>query len=365
MPAESAPGGACASCDGRYSCRILDKFGKDARPKVGWSLDPFGISASQAVLQSLLGMEAWFFTRINGVDDMKKSKGLEFVWRASSSLPDSDTEIFAHVFESYYCMPLPQYAFDWGENKGAPPPTEKNIMALAEGLAKIAKQRAPWFRTNNVLIPWGCDYAYQNAALMYNSTDWIIDVINAHPEWGVHVSYATPSEYLAAVNASAAADPAVRFPVKPAAESFMPYSDWSGYFTSRPTLKGLNTEAHSALRAAEALYAIGAAGAAPAGGEVHSEPAGAAGNGNGSASETNWGLLETARRNAGIVQHHDAITGTECSYKEGCSGTNQVRGRWARATAQPGSPRRVQCSVPQACRLAPDKVEGLDWYSYT
>ena len=51
--------------------------------------------------QALIGMEAWFFTRIDGVDQLKNATGLEFVWRASSSLSDEDSEIFAHVLESY------------------------------------------------------------------------------------------------------------------------------------------------------------------------------------------------------------------------------------------------------------------------
>ena len=106
---------------------------------------------------------------------------------------DAQTEIFAHIYESYYCMPLPDYAFEWGPAKGAKIPTDANIVSLAKGLADIAKQRAPWFKTPNVLIPWGCDYQYQNAALVYNSTDWLIDVINAHPEWGALLPHTEPA----------------------------------------------------------------------------------------------------------------------------------------------------------------------------
>ena len=48
-----------------------------------------------------------------------------------------------------------------------------------------------------------CTRRYQNAELVFTKTDWLIATINAHPEWGVNASYCTPSEYLAAVKASA------------------------------------------------------------------------------------------------------------------------------------------------------------------
>ena len=242
---------------------------------------------------------------------MKSQKSIEFIWRASSSLPAAESELLAHVWESYYCYPLPTYAFEWGPGKGAKVPNQDNIMELSQGLAKIAKQRAGWFSNGgHVVIPWGCDYQYQNAELVFRSTDWLIETINKHPEWGVHVQYATPTEYLTALRSANAS-----FPVKPPGSSFFPYvtgtgrgtSSWSGYYTSRPTLKGLSTQAHAAMHAAELLYAL-----SPASG--------------GEAQGSMWALLETARRHAGIVQHHDAITGTECSYKEGCAGTDQVVG---------------------------------------
>ena len=65
---------------------------------VGWSLDPFGLSTTQAVMQSLMGFDAWFFTRVpDGVVDAgKKRQELEFVWRASSSLPDAQAPIVCY-----------------------------------------------------------------------------------------------------------------------------------------------------------------------------------------------------------------------------------------------------------------------------
>jgi hypothetical protein len=86
----------------------------------------------------------------------------------------------------------------------APPPpwTDDLRVSLSQNLANIAKDHSQWFLTNNVLIPWGCDYQYQNAALMYDATDLLVDTINSHPEWGVHVQYCTPSEYLQALQVS-------------------------------------------------------------------------------------------------------------------------------------------------------------------
>ena len=145
---------------------IRQNLGAQYEPRIGWSLDPFGMSSTQAVLQSLMGMDGWFFTRLDAseVDRRKANRSLEFVWQASSSLSHNQSEIFCHVFESYYCMPH-EYQFEWS----APFPNASTLLPLSKRLADLAVNRSKWFRTRHVLIPWGCDYMYQDANLTFTA----------------------------------------------------------------------------------------------------------------------------------------------------------------------------------------------------
>ena len=69
---------------------------------------------------------------------------------------------------------------------------------------------------------------------------------------------------------------------------------WSGYFTTRPFMKGLTRTTQSVLRTGESLYVL--------------ERAIAGGSNEG--SRKGWfGAIEKARSNLGIFQHHDGVTG--------------------------------------------------------
>ena len=49
--------------------RFIDEtFGADARPTVAWHIDPFGHSAEQASLFSLMSFDGFFFGRIDSAD---------------------------------------------------------------------------------------------------------------------------------------------------------------------------------------------------------------------------------------------------------------------------------------------------------
>jgi alpha-mannosidase len=65
--------------------------------RVSWQLDPFGHSATQAVLLTAgLGADAMFFGRVDYQDrDARRARGaMEYVWRASPTLGAS-AQIFA------------------------------------------------------------------------------------------------------------------------------------------------------------------------------------------------------------------------------------------------------------------------------
>ena len=60
---------------------LRKEFGVTA--KVGWQLDPFGHSSTNAELMIQMGMEAIFMGRINEQDFAlrKRNKDLEFIWQ--------------------------------------------------------------------------------------------------------------------------------------------------------------------------------------------------------------------------------------------------------------------------------------------
>ena len=68
---------------------LIAEFG--VKPKVGWQLDPFGHSAVNAKLFSMMGLEAMVFARINENHKMilETNRDQEFRWRPKFSTKDT------------------------------------------------------------------------------------------------------------------------------------------------------------------------------------------------------------------------------------------------------------------------------------
>nr|BAA24266.1 alpha-D-mannosidase [Mus musculus] len=292
---------------------LYETFG--IRPQFSWHVDPFGASATTPTLFALAGFNAHLISRIDYdlKDAMQEAQMLQFVWHGSPSLTGQQ-EIFTHVMDHYsYCTPshIPfsnRSGFYWNGVAVFPEPppdgvypnmsepvTGANIHLYAEALVANVKQRAAWFRTPHVLWPWGCDKQFFNASVQFDNMDPLLDYINQRTaQFGISVQYATLNDYFQALHATN-----MTWGIRDH-QDFLPYSSeplqaWTGFYTSRSTLKGLARQASALLYAGESMFTR----------YMWPDPSGTL--------DPTWALqqLQQLRWAVSEVQHHDAITGTE------------------------------------------------------
>jgi hypothetical protein len=173
---------------------IMETFGDIARPTVGWHVDPFGHSASTASLWSDIGFDAFGLNRIDYrlKDQLKANQSLEFIWQGSTSL-GQQTRIWAHVLDSHYCTP-DEMGYDDSLFINVDPrlPTYGvNAAQQAQALVQEARRRNSWYKHNNILLPYGCDFSHQNAVKSFSQMDKMIDYINANRDtYNATIQYA-------------------------------------------------------------------------------------------------------------------------------------------------------------------------------
>ncbi|XP_035775636.1 lysosomal alpha-mannosidase-like [Anopheles albimanus] len=275
-----------------WGLRFLnDTFGECGRPRIGWQIDPFGHSREQASLFAQMGFDGLFFARLDYQDknNRMQTKTPEMVWHTSSSLADNN--LFTSVLYNHYSAP-PGFCFDVlcnddpliDDNRS----TDYNVQAKIDTFITWLEKMAESYRSNNLILTMGDDFNYMNAVMNFKNMDKLIKYTNARQSEGskINALYSTPSCYLKAVH-----DANIEWPTK--SDDFFPYesdyhSFWTGYYTSRPTQKRYEREGNHFLQVCKQLSAI-----APT-------------------KESYYEDHLTALRDAmGVMQHHDAITGTE------------------------------------------------------
>ena len=130
---------------------------------------------------------------------------------------------------------------------------------------------------------------YANAEDVFRKIDRLIRAV--HEEGKVVARYSTPQEYVEAKRKERTS----LWPLKNATD-FFPYADsphkvWSGYFTSRPALKGYIRTSSATFSVARMLHALASAAS---GASVKRAPA----------------SLRKLEEALAVASHHDAITGT-------------------------------------------------------
>jgi len=270
-----------------YGLRFIEKtFGKEARPTVAWQIDPFGHSAEQASLFSQMSFDGLFFGRLDYADKKKRMKdqNMEMIWRGSRNFGKASQLFTGALFNGY--SPPDGFCFD---DFCVDPPIQDdpklfdmNVQERVDLFVDETCEQADSYKTNHIVLTMGSDFQYENAHRWYKNLDKLIKYVNE--DGRVNVFYSSPSRYLKELNEANKS-----WQVK--TDDFFPYSHcehcyWTGYFTSRPSMKGYIRQSNNILQACKQLEVI------------HRE-------------FTDYPSSDRLRRAMALTQHHDAVTGTE------------------------------------------------------
>ncbi|KAL4702843.1 hypothetical protein ACJJTC_009308 [Scirpophaga incertulas] len=267
-------------------------FGECGRPRIGWQIDPFGHSRELASLLAGMGYDGLFLGRIDYRDKLARMEGrtMEFIWRGDDSL-GKQSDIFTGILYNRYSPP-PGFCFDilCSDEPIVDDPSspDYNVDRRVSDFIEYAKKARTNYRTDNVLITMGGDFTYQDAGMWYKNLDKLIKYGNKKAEeekLNVTLFYSTPDCYLKAVK-----DANPKLPIKQ--DDFFPYASdphayWTGYFTSRPNSKFLEAEANRYLQMVKQMSVLT------------------------DLPKNYESAMEELKAALGILQHHDAVTGTE------------------------------------------------------
>ena len=269
---------------------IAAEFGAQARPRVAWQIDPFGHSSTQASLFADMGYDGLYFARADYEDKALRinESRAELVWRGSPRNRGAESDLFTGMFYLGYGSPQ-QFCFD--QRCGNPvvmqddPLLEDyNVKLKVDEFVNLTYKYSQAYRTNNVMITMGSDFAHANSHQHFKNIDKLIKYLAV--DGRVNAFYSTPSKYLDAVNSAG-----LEWELK--TDDFFPYADrphayWTGYFTSRPALKRYVRKSNGLLQVCKQIEAA----------ESVIQPF---------AYEPSFAL----RQAMGVAQHHDAVSGTE------------------------------------------------------
>ncbi|KAF7254845.1 hypothetical protein EG68_08829 [Paragonimus skrjabini miyazakii] len=284
--------------------RLRQLFGECGLPRVAWQIDPFGHSRDHTELFRDSGMDAVFFQRMDHREKLarREKKLLEVMWDTRASENDTGPGLFTSMFYDSYCYPA-TFCFDdkCGDQpiQDDPELEDYNVEERVAQFLSYINQVKNAFATNHIMVLMGCDFTYENANANFKNMDKLIKYVNKlqkSENSKVNLFYSTPACYTKAVNQAFKS----KQTIATRSGDFFPYASgnhsyWTGFYTSRASLKNYVRQASNLLGVCEQINAYA--------NRIHKLPE------RNPISEDN--LVDKLRQVMGVLQHHDAVSGTE------------------------------------------------------
>eukprot|EP00331_Platyophrya_macrostoma_P022192 CAMPEP_0176445692 /NCGR_PEP_ID=MMETSP0127-20121128/23863_1 /TAXON_ID=938130 /ORGANISM="Platyophrya macrostoma, Strain WH" /LENGTH=983 /DNA_ID=CAMNT_0017831547 /DNA_START=80 /DNA_END=3031 /DNA_ORIENTATION=+ len=277
---------------------LLEEF--NYTPSIGWQIDPFGHSSTTANFFAKTGFDGMWFARVDSQDKLKRltEKSMEMIWQPTTSQGE-ESRIFAAVNYAHYSAP-DGFCFDiiqCGDEPIADDPDLEgyNVEAKVQQITNYFRSMSANYQGDHLLHTWGDDFNFQAAAAYFKNLDKLIKATNARfDQYGVNMIFSTPTTYLQAIN-----EQNLTYPIK--SDDFFPYRDnpngfWTGYFTSRVSQKGYTRDSGRDFQNIRRLVSHKL---------LQNESNYLANN-----IKNVVQAIRNAEENRGLLQHHDAVSGT-------------------------------------------------------
>ena len=281
---------------------LNEEFG--FQPKIGWDIDTFGHSDTNTRLFAQMGFEALFFSRMSydekGMRNKQENQSMNFVWKPSSKHFGDQYAILTNVFKTDYCYPTGFYSSESYESDDPFVDDEslstfnakEKLVELVNYINGIAYTK----KGQNIFIPFGCDFSFQNARADYQYLERLMSYASKHNTANMKFVMSTPSDYVDAVKKENVTWPVRYGDTYPYAETANDY--WNGYYSSRAGAKKQVKDASALHNAESKLFAQ----------RVIKE---------GVSDQEVAAVMDAKKRMLkalGLYLHHDAIAGTAKQY---------------------------------------------------
>ena len=278
---------------------LLEEFG--ITPKTGWYIDSFGHSIGNAYILSELNFENLVIGRMhdNFLELLKKEKKDEFYWELFGN---PKKKIFTHVLRIHYGFQLflPELGYQHEE-------FVSSINQILQNLIDKFIEIESGIKHKNIMFLYGDDFKYEDNNIFLN-IDYLINNIFKNSSCGmlkdikertkdnINIFYSTPEIYFNAVKKelqekNIEIDTYSNIDFYPLRHECI----WTGFFTSRPYLKGYIRKASNIFYSFSKYFSLNKF-------LLEYIPDNYTSN------------LNYLREVVGLNQHHDAITGTSMQY---------------------------------------------------
>jgi len=294
----------------QYAQALMRHVGQP-EPKIQalWNIDPFGHSRTISLDMALaMGIKYVVLNRIDQKlkNQLKDQKNLQFYWCKSE-----DQCILTHVLQDHYSAPK-GFHFD-GAGGGD---YLSNVETKAISLIEQVKKQAQYFRTKQILIPYGDDFTHTSAMPVENLEKVLKEIRDNSADEkyaGVKFQFSTLSTYFSSLEKELQ-DKKIELQQyhTESRSDFFPYTHgvendkyWTGYYTSHPMFKRQVRETSNLLRTAEIMSSFHMIQDSKKQNTTwHNEET--------ELDDLSDTLLDSSRQ-LSLAQHHDAITGTSKS----------------------------------------------------